>query len=108
MAADRCPVLLPEDASWGHAAAPGASGVQIHYVRQGHGVPVLLLHGWPGFWYDWRRLIPALATAADVIAPDLRGFGGSDNPTCPPPRRTHPRCWPPTCWRCSTTLTSTA
>jgi len=84
MAAEVSPVLLPQDAQWGHAAGPGARGIQLHYVRQGHGVPVLLLHGWPGFWYDWRHIIPALATEAAVLAPDVRGFGGSDKPDLPP------------------------
>jgi pimeloyl-ACP methyl ester carboxylesterase len=72
----------PDDPSWGHGIAPVAEGVELHYVRQGTGETVILLHGWPGFWYDWRRLIPLLRDSADVIAPDLRGFGGS---TMPPP-----------------------
>jgi pimeloyl-ACP methyl ester carboxylesterase len=49
-------------------------------VRRGHGEPVVLLHGWPGFWYDWRRVVFPLSEGADVIAPDFRGFGGSDKP----------------------------
>ncbi len=73
----------PNDADWGHYYAPGA-GVRLHYVRQGKGPPVLLLHGWPGFWYDWRHVIPLLAGEADLIAPDFRGFGGSDKPDLPP------------------------
>jgi len=77
-------VSLPDDPRWGHAAAPGSDGVRLHYVRQGRGAPVLLLHGWPGFWYDWRRVIPALEPDADVIAPDFRGFGASDKPDLPP------------------------
>jgi pimeloyl-ACP methyl ester carboxylesterase len=40
--------------------------------------PVVLLHGWPGNRHDYRHVIPLLADAADVIVPDLRGFGGSD------------------------------
>lgn len=76
--------LAPDDRAWGHAFGPGADGVRLHYVRQGHGAAVLLLHGWPGFWYDWRHVIPLLAPYADVIAPDLRGFGASDKPDRPP------------------------
>jgi pimeloyl-ACP methyl ester carboxylesterase len=76
--------LHPDDAAWGHGEAAGSGGVRIHYVRQGRGEPVILLHGWPGFWYDWRRVLPALAPEADVIAPDLRGFGGSEAPDLPP------------------------
>jgi pimeloyl-ACP methyl ester carboxylesterase len=63
---------------------PGDGDVRIHYVRMGNGPPVLLLHGWPGFWYDWRRLLPALSETADAVAPDLRGFGGSSKPERPP------------------------
>jgi len=76
--------VMPGDPRWGHAFAPGSEGVRLHYVRQGRGPAVLLLHGWPGFWYDWRRLIPLLAEEADVIAPDFRGFGDSDKPDRPP------------------------
>jgi len=73
----------PDDQSWGHFYATGGDGGKIHYIRQGKGQPVLLLHGWPGFWYDWRRVIPELAKYADVIAPDFRGFGDSDKPDRP-------------------------
>ncbi len=70
----------PEDQEWGHGHGPGAGGVRLHYVRRGRGEPVVLLHGWPGFWYDWRHVVFPLAEEADVIAPDFRGFGGSDKP----------------------------
>ena len=76
--------VLPDDPCWGHAFGPGSDGVRLHYVRQGQGPTVVLMHGWPGFWYDWRRIIPRLAETADVIAPDFRGFGDSDKPTRPP------------------------
>ncbi len=84
MTADPFLDLHPDDARWAHGEGPGAHGVKLHYVRQGQGSPVVLLHGWPGFWYDWRRVVPALAPVADVIAPDLRGFGRSDKPDLPP------------------------
>jgi pimeloyl-ACP methyl ester carboxylesterase len=70
----------PEDQEWGHAHGPGAWGVRLHYVRRGRGEPVILLHGWPGFWYDWRHVVFPIAEEADVIAPDFRGFGDSDKP----------------------------
>jgi pimeloyl-ACP methyl ester carboxylesterase len=54
--------------------------VPLHYIREGQGQPVLLLHGWPGFSYDWRRIVPLLAPFCDVIAPDFRGFGQSPKP----------------------------
>ena len=40
--------------------------------------PVVLLHGWPGNRHDYRRVVPLLTDVADVVVPDLRGFGGSD------------------------------
>src|SRR6478736_605830 len=56
-------------------------GVQLHYVEAGAGPPVLLLHGFPEFWYSWRRQIPALAAAGfRPIALDLRGYNESDAP----------------------------
>jgi pimeloyl-ACP methyl ester carboxylesterase len=70
----------PGDPEWGHARGPGAGGVRLHYVRCGRGEPVVLLHGWPGFWYDWRHVVVPLAEGADVIALDFRGFGDSDKP----------------------------
>lgn len=60
------------------------NGVKLHYVRQGAGEPLLLIHGWPGFWYEWQRNIPALAGHFDVIAPDMRGYAYSDKPDLPP------------------------
>lgn len=52
--------------------------VRIHYVREGSGPPLVLLHGWPGFWWEWRKVIGPLAESYDVIVPDLRGFGDSE------------------------------
>ena len=74
----------PEEAWWGHAFGLGADGVRLHYVRRGRGFPVVLLHGWPGFWYDWRRVLGPLSRGADAIAPDFRGFGASDKPAGEP------------------------
>ena len=56
------------------------NGVQIHYVIGGHGDPVVLFHGWPETWYEWRHVMPALAKNYTVIAPDLRGLGDSSKP----------------------------
>ncbi len=56
-------------------------GVRLHYVEAGQGPVVVLLHGFPEFWYCWRHQIPALAAAGfRVLAPDLRGYGESDRP----------------------------
>ena len=56
------------------------SDVRLHYVTAGDGPPVVLLHGWPQTWYEWRHVIPALAEHHRVIAPDLRGLGDSSRP----------------------------
>jgi pimeloyl-ACP methyl ester carboxylesterase len=56
-------------------------GVRLHYVEAGSGPLVLLLHGFPEFWYSWRHQIPALAAAGfRVLAPDLRGYNESAKP----------------------------
>ena len=58
-----------------------ASGLTLHYVEQGEGPLVLLLHGFPEYWYSWRHQIPALADAGyRVVAPDMRGYNLSDKP----------------------------
>lgn len=59
------------------------NGVKLHVVQAGprSGVPVILLHGFPEFWYGWRKQIPALAEAGcRVIVPDQRGYNLSDKP----------------------------
>jgi pimeloyl-ACP methyl ester carboxylesterase len=54
--------------------------VRLHAVIGGGGPPVLLIHGWPGSWYYWRLVMPALARDFEVIAVDQRGIGLSDKP----------------------------
>src|SRR3712207_196672 len=55
--------------------------VRLHYVEAGEGPLVLLLHGFPQFWYEWRHQIPALVEAGFwVVAPDMRGYNLSDKP----------------------------
>ena len=55
--------------------------VRVHYVEAGEGPLVLLLHGFPQFWYEWRHQIPALVEAGfRVVAPDMRGYNLSDKP----------------------------
>jgi haloalkane dehalogenase len=56
-------------------------GLRMHYVDEGDGDPVLLLHGEPTWGYLYRKLIPPLARVARVVAPDYFGFGRSDKPT---------------------------
>jgi pimeloyl-ACP methyl ester carboxylesterase len=55
--------------------------VRLHYVEAGEGPLVLLLHGFPQFWYQWRHQIRALVEAGfRVVAPDMRGYNLSDKP----------------------------
>ena len=55
--------------------------VTLHYVEAGEGSLVLLLHGFPAFWYSWREQIAPLANAGfRVVAPDLRGYNLSSKP----------------------------
>jgi pimeloyl-ACP methyl ester carboxylesterase len=56
------------------------NGIQMHYVIGGQGDPVVLLHGWPQTWYEWHKVMPALAKNYTVIVPDLRGLGDSSKP----------------------------
>lgn len=57
-----------------------SNGIRLHYVTQGEGELVLLLHGFPEFWYSWRHQIPVLAEKHKVVALDLRGYNLSDKP----------------------------
>jgi haloalkane dehalogenase len=56
-------------------------GLRMHYVDEGSGAPVLLLHGEPTWAFLYRKMIPALSRVARVVAPDYFGFGRSDKPT---------------------------
>jgi haloalkane dehalogenase len=56
-------------------------GLRMHYVDEGAGDPLLLLHGEPTWAFLYRKLIPPLADVARVVAPDYFGFGRSDKPT---------------------------
>jgi len=56
------------------------NGIRLHYVTAGEGEPLVLLHGFAQTWYEWRRILPALARRYQVIAPDLRGAGDSEKP----------------------------
>ena len=57
-------------------------GVTLHFVTAGaaDAEPLVLLHGWPQTWYEWRHVMPELARRWRVIAPDLRGLGDSSRP----------------------------
>jgi haloalkane dehalogenase len=69
------------DGTWPFAAHfCEAAGFRQHYIDEGQGRPVLLLHGQPTWGYIWRRFIPALAAGNRVVVPDHMGFGKSETP----------------------------
>jgi pimeloyl-ACP methyl ester carboxylesterase len=57
------------------------NGIHLHYVKLGEGPLLILLHGWPETWYEWHKVMPALAGKFTVVAPDLRGLGLSEKKT---------------------------
>src|SRR5579872_6341378 len=76
-------------AATARAARPGeikhrsveTNGLCLHVAEQGEGPLVILCHGFPECWYSWRHQLPALAKEGfRAVAPDLRGYGGSDRP----------------------------
>ncbi|MBX6383371.1 MAG: alpha/beta hydrolase [Microbispora sp.] len=72
--------LIEVDGPWTHRAVH-AGGVRFHVAEAGDGPLVLLLHGFPQFWWTWRQQLPALAEAGyRAVAVDLRGYGTSDKP----------------------------
>lgn len=68
-----------------------ANGARFHIAEMGDGPLVLLLHGFPQFWWTWRHQLPALAEAGfRAVAMDLRGVGGSDRTPAATTRRISP------------------
>jgi epoxide hydrolase 4 len=65
--------------SWKHGYI-STNGVNLHYVTQGEGALMLMLHGFPEFWYSWRHQIQEFASSYKVVAVDLRGYNDSDKP----------------------------
>jgi pimeloyl-ACP methyl ester carboxylesterase len=69
-----------DNTTFSHHKTP-VNGFLMHYVVGGEGDPIVLLHGWPETWYEWRHIIPELiANNYTVIAPDMRGLGDSEKP----------------------------
>lgn len=57
------------------------NGIRLHVAEEGAGPPVVFCHGFPESWYSWRHQLRALAEAGfHAVAPDMRGYGGSDAP----------------------------
>ena len=68
------------DGPWSHRAI-SANGTRFHVAEAGDGPLVLMLHGFPQFWWTWRSQLTMLADAGyRAVAADLRGYGGSDKP----------------------------
>lgn len=55
--------------------------VRLHYVTQGEGPLMLMLHGFPEFWYSWQHQIPVFAQDHKVVALDMRGYNNSEKPS---------------------------
>ena len=68
---------LYERVEHGHA---DSDGVKIHYASLGEGPLVVMIHGFPDFWYTWRDQMDALSSDFKVVALDLRGYNRSDKP----------------------------
>jgi pimeloyl-ACP methyl ester carboxylesterase len=73
------PSIAPNLSSFRHAKL-FVNGVQLHVLVGGSGPALVLLHGWLGSSYSWRKVLPALAEHFTVIAPDARGYGDSSKP----------------------------
>jgi epoxide hydrolase 4 len=57
------------------------NGVRLHYAQAGKGRLILFLHGFPEFWYEWRKQIAEFSRDHRVVAPDMRGYNLSSKPT---------------------------
>lgn len=74
------PAVTDDPRSFNHKFAH-VNGIRLHYVEEGQGPLVILVHGFPYLWYAWRAQIRALAADGyRVVAPDLRGYGQTDQP----------------------------
>ena len=78
MTARDTPIYI--DGPWSHRSV-SANGTRFHVAESGDGPLVLLLHGFPEFWWTWREQLASLKGAGfRAVAVDLRGYGGSDKP----------------------------
>ena len=50
------------------------NNVKLHTMIIGNGEPLILLHGFPDFWYGWKSVIPGLKSDYKLIIPDMRGY----------------------------------
>ena len=64
---------LPQSPNFGTHGFANSGDVRIHYVTKGSGPLVVMIHGFPDYWYSWRYQMPALARQFQVVAMDQRG-----------------------------------
>src|ERR1700732_4302207 len=57
-----------------------SNGVKIHYASLGKGPLIVMIHGFPDYWYTWRAQMEALADSYQCVAIDQRGYNLSDKP----------------------------
>src|SRR2546430_801274 len=69
----------PQTDAFNHEYAT-INGLRYHYVHEGSGPPLLLVHGWPGFYYEWHLNIRPLAERFELVVPDMRGYAYTDKP----------------------------
>ena len=70
---------MTADAPWRHGYIH-VNNIRMHYVTAGKGPLMLMLHGFPEFWYSWRHQIPVMAERFRVVAPDMRGYNQTEKP----------------------------
>ncbi len=68
-----------ERSTWKHEYID-TGNLRMHYVTQGKGPLMLMIHGFPEFWYSWRHQIPVMAKRFKVVAPDMRGYNQTEKP----------------------------
>jgi pimeloyl-ACP methyl ester carboxylesterase len=68
-----------QEPMWKHEYAE-INGLKLHYVAIGKGKTILFLHGFPEFWYEWRKQLVEFGQDYQAIAPDLRGYNLSAKP----------------------------
>lgn len=76
----QAPAAAPAESELGTHGVATSGDVKIHYVTQGSGPLVVMIHGFPDYWYSWRFQMPALARQFQVVAMDQRGFNQSGQP----------------------------
>ncbi len=73
--------VVAEELNFGTHGFAKSGDVKIHYVTMGEGPLVVMVHGFPDYWYTWRKQMPALAKHFKVVAIDQRGYNQSDQPS---------------------------